>query len=65
MKAKDIRELTDDELRAKLDEGRKERLNLRLQQSTAQLEKPSRIRELRRDAARMLTVMNERKRGVK
>lgn len=65
MKAKDIRELTDDELRAKLDEGRKERLNLRLQQSTAQLEKPSRIRELRRDAARMLTIMNERKRGVK
>ena len=65
MKAKDIRELTDDELRAKLDEGRKERLNLRLQQSTAQLEKPSRIRELRRDAARIMTVMNERKRGVK
>lgn len=65
MKAKDIRELTDDELRAKLDEGRKERLNLRLQQSTAQLEKPSRIRELRRDAARIRTIMNERKRGVK
>lgn len=65
MKAKDIRELTDDELRAKLEESRKELLNLRMQQATAQLEKPSRIRDLRRDSARMNTIIHERKRGVK
>jgi large subunit ribosomal protein L29 len=65
MKARDVRELTDDELRVRMDQSRRELFNLRMQQSTAQVEKPSRIRELRRDAARMMTVRTERERGAK
>ena len=57
-----IRELTDDELRQKFDDTKKELFNLRVQQSTGQLEKPVRIRELRREVARILTIMQERKR---
>lgn len=60
MKAKDVRELTADELAAKREEARKELFNLRMQQASARLEKPSRIRELRRDIARMETVRKER-----
>lgn len=64
MKAKEIRNLTDQELAQKLAEAGKERFNLRIQQAAARLEKPSRLRELRRDEARMRTILNERKRGV-
>ena len=64
MKARDVRELTDDELRVRLDQGRRELFNLRMQQATAQVEKPSRIRELRRDMARIQTIQTERKRGA-
>lgn len=60
MKAKDVRELTADELAAKREEARKELFNLRMQQASARLEKPSRIRELRRDIARMETIRKER-----
>ena len=60
MKAKDVRELTADELAAKREEARKELFNLRMQQASARLEKPSRIRDLRRDIARMETVRKER-----
>lgn len=65
MKARDVRELTDDEMRVRMDQARRELFNLRMQQSAAQVEKPSRIRELRRDTARMLTVRTERERGSK
>ncbi len=65
MKARDVRELTDDELRVRMDQSRRELFNLRMQQSAAQVEKPSRIRELRRDTARMMTVRTERERGAK
>lgn len=61
MKASEIKELTEAELRQKLNDTQKELFNLRVQQTSGQLEKPSRIRELRRDAARILTVINAKK----
>jgi large subunit ribosomal protein L29 len=60
MKAKEIRELTDAEAQAKLRDLRQEMFNLRLQQQTARLERPSRIREVRRDMARLQSVLRER-----
>jgi large subunit ribosomal protein L29 len=60
MKAKEIRELTDAEAQSKLRDLRQEMFNLRLQQQTARLERPSRIREVRRDLARIETVLRER-----
>ena len=62
MKASEHRELSADELRQKYEDTKKELFNLRVQQSTGQLEKAVRIRELRREVARILTVMQERKR---
>jgi large subunit ribosomal protein L29 len=62
MKASEHRELTEDELRQKYDDTKKELFNLRVQQSTGQLEKAVRIRELRREVARILTIMQEHKR---
>ena len=60
MKAKEIRELTDAEAQAKLRDLRQELFNLRLQQQTARLERPSRIREVRRETARIETILRER-----
>ena len=54
-KAKDINELTLDELGVRLRDLKEEALNLRLQQSTGQLENPARIRTVRRDTARVMT----------
>lgn len=65
MKIKEIRDLTPEELRQQYEETAKELFNLRVQQSTGQLEKPSRLRELRREVARMQTVRNEHKREAK
>ena len=61
MKPKEIRELTDAEASAKLRDLRQEIFNLRLQQQTARLERPSRIREVRKDIARIETVLSERR----
>jgi large subunit ribosomal protein L29 len=61
MKAKEIRELTDAEAQAKLRDLRQEMFNLRLQQQTARLARPSRIREVRRDMARIETILQERR----
>ncbi len=61
MKIQEMRELTPEELRHQYDETAKELFNLRVQKSTGQLEKPSRIRELRREVARLRTVQTERK----
>ena len=60
MKPKEIRELTDAEAQAKLRDLQQEMFNLRLQQQTARLERPSRIREVRHDIARIETVLRER-----
>jgi len=61
MKAQEMRDLPPDELRQQLEDIKKELFNLRVQQSTGQLEKPSRIRQLRRDIARAHTVLHERR----
>lgn len=61
MKATEIRELTGEELNQRLLETRQEYFNLRIQQSTNRLERASRLRDLRRDLARIKTVMNERR----
>ena len=60
MKVKEIRELTTEQIVAKIKESKEELFNLRFQQATGNLEKPSRIRELRRGVARCKTVLRER-----
>ena len=60
MKVNEIRELSTEEINKKLVETKEELFNLRFQQATGNLEKPSRIRELRHTVARMKTVLNER-----
>ena len=60
MKVKEIREVSTEEINAKLVETKKELFNLRFQQATGNLEKPSRLRDLRHTVARMKTVLKER-----
>ena len=60
MKMKEITELSMDELLTKRRDLRQERLHLRLQQQSGQLEQPSRLRLLRRDIARLETVLTQR-----
>ena len=60
MKMKEIIELSTDELLTKRRDFRQESLHLRLQQQNGQLEQPSRLRLLRRDVARIETVLSER-----
>ena len=60
MKVKEIRELSTEEINTKLVEAKQELFNLRFQQATGSLEKPSRIRDLRHTVARMKTVLKER-----
>ncbi len=60
MKVKEIRELSTEEINKKLVETKQELFNLRFQQATGTLEKPSRIRDLRHTVARMKTVLKER-----
>lgn len=61
MKAKEIRDYSAEELQQKLQETEQELMKLRLQHSSGQLEKPDQLRRLRRDIARIRTVMNETK----
>jgi large subunit ribosomal protein L29 len=60
MKMKEITELSGDELLTKRRDLRQERLHLRLQQQSGQLEQPSRLRLLRRDIARIETELSQR-----
>ena len=60
MKASEMKDLTLVELAAKGRDLRQELFNLRLQQASAQLEKPARLRTLRRDVARIETILRER-----
>mgnify|MGYP003484087235 FL=1 len=60
MKVKEIRELSTEEINKKLVEAKEELFNLRFQQATGTLEKPSRIRDLRHAVARLKTVLRER-----
>jgi large subunit ribosomal protein L29 len=65
MKIAEVRNLTDSELVTKKKEARQEYFNLRLQQTTGALEKPSRLGELRKDVAKFETVMSERRLNLK
>ncbi len=65
MKIAEVRNLTDSELVTKKKEARQEYFNLRLQQTTGALEKPSRLGELRKDVAKFETVASERRLGLK
>ena len=60
MKMKEIAELSTDELLTKRRDLRQERLHLRLQQQSGQLEQPSRLRLLRRDIGRIETELSQR-----
>ena len=60
MKIKEIVEMTTDELLTKKRDLRQESLHLRLQQQSGQLEQPSRLRLVRRDVARIETVLSQR-----
>ena len=60
MKIKDIRNLNVDELKAKERELRQEALNLHIQQLSGQLEKPSRLNEIRKTIARIQTILNQK-----
>jgi len=63
MKVNEIRELSNEEILKKIKESKEELFNLRFQQSTGNLEKPSRLRELRHQVARLKTVLRERELG--
>ena len=60
MKVKEIRELSTEDINAKLKETKEELFNLRFQQATGNLEKPSRIRDLRHSVARLKSVLKDR-----
>ena len=60
LKANELRVLTDDELVDKLAETRKELFNLRFQHATGQLDNPRKLRIVRQDIARIMTVQGER-----
>ena len=60
MTNKEIRELSTEEIVSKIKETKEELFNLRFQQATGSLEKPSRINELRKQVARMKTILRER-----
>ena len=62
MKAADVRAKTDDELAGELDNLGKEVFNLRFQRANGQLENTARVRQVRRDIARIKTVLGERRR---
>lgn len=60
MKINELRKLTNEDLNKKITESKKELLDLRIKQFTGSLEKPSKIHELRKDVARMKTILRER-----
>jgi large subunit ribosomal protein L29 len=62
MKATDVRVKTEDELTADLDTLGKEIFNLRFQRANGQLENTARVRQVRRDIARIKTILGERRR---
>ncbi len=58
----DLKAASDDQLQQQLSDLKREQFNLRFQAATNQLEKPSRVREVRRTIARIRTLQNERAR---
>ena len=64
-KVEDLRAKTDDQLTADLGDLKREQFNLRFQAATNQLERPARIKEVRRDIARIKTLQTERSQSAK
>jgi large subunit ribosomal protein L29 len=62
MRAADVRAKTDDELTGEMDVLGKEIFNLRFQRANGQLENTARVRQVRRDIARIKTILGERRR---
>ncbi len=60
MRPDELRDLSDDELETKLAEAKEELFNLRFQLVTGQLDNPMRIKDLRKEVARILTIIRER-----
>jgi large subunit ribosomal protein L29 len=60
MKASDVRSKTADELKDQLVALKKEQFNLRFQRATQQLEKPAQVKKVRRDIARIKTILGEK-----
>ena len=60
MKAEDVRDLTDAEIRDQIVQAKEELFRLRFRSATQQLENPSLLKSLRRDIARMNTILRER-----
>ncbi len=65
MEAPELRQKSPEELRDVLSSLKKEQFNLRFQQASGQMENTSRFRELRRDVARVMTVLNEKSEDAK
>jgi large subunit ribosomal protein L29 len=63
VKIKDLRAMTIDELESKLLECKKEQINLRIQQSTGQLQNTSNMKKVRRQVAQINTLISERKKN--
>ena len=63
MKAEEFRAMTADQLEEQLAKLKKEQFNLRFQRASGQLENTSRVREVRRDIARLKTVQVQRRNG--
>jgi len=63
-KIADLKAKTDDQLSGQLGELKREQFNLRFQAATNQLEKPARVREVRRSIAQIKTLQNERSRSA-
>ena len=65
MKAQDVRAMTPDQLGDELLKLKKEQFNLRFQRATGQLENTSRVRQVRRDIARVQTIARQKRAGEK
>lgn len=64
VKNKKLRDLTTDELQGRLEDAREEIMNLRFQQATGELTDYTRLRQTRRQIARLITLLSERERGI-
>ena len=65
LRARDLRDLNDDELANRLADTRQELFNLRFQAATGQLESHGRLRTVKKDIARIYTVVRERELGIR
>jgi len=64
VKSKEIRDLSSDELQARMDELKTELFNLRFQLATGQLDNPMQIKRVRKDIARVKTIIRERELNI-